>query len=133
MYCIKDYNYTLKGIFLSPEMSLIQINLFECKNTTKKKCKPKTVIDELLLGAYFSFSYTEISINPTNFENPNQLILGDGYTALSNKYFKEVDIYLADVLLQLIMELFLLTSRKKIIYKQIILKRQWTFESQNFF
>ena len=79
MYCLKDTNFSIFGTFLNPTHSFLYIEIFECKNNTllnKTNCKPKTEIDKLLAGTFFSFSYTDIIISPGNYTDPNQKYMG---------------------------------------------------------
>ena len=60
----------------------------------KPVCKSKSYIDEILRGTFFSFTYTELEIDPTNYEKVNQIFAGDSYTTISNRFFKEMHHYL---------------------------------------
>jgi len=42
----------------------------------------------------FTFSHTDLTLDPTNYTNPNQVYIGDSYTTLSNKFFKEMHHYI---------------------------------------
>jgi hypothetical protein len=67
------------------------------ENGDKKKeivCQPKQYIDEILAGTFFSLAHTDLTIDPTNYTNPNQLYSGDSYTTVSNQFFKEMHHYL---------------------------------------
>lgn len=98
MYCIKQNNFSLFGTFLDKEYSFIRIQVFECSNSTSViPCKPKTEINQILAGAFFSLTYTDITIDPSNMNNPDQLQKGDGYTTISNLFFKEIHMYLKKV------------------------------------
>ena len=59
----------------------------------KPVCKSKSYIDEILRGTFFSFTYTELEIDPTNYEKVNQIFSGDSYTTVSNRFFKEMHHY----------------------------------------
>ena len=96
-YCFKNNSFSLFGTFLNPEYQYIMIKLFECKNSTERNitnCQAKSYIDEILAGAFFGFSHTDLTIDPTNYLHPNQLYAGDSYTTVSNKFFKEMHHYL---------------------------------------
>ncbi len=60
---------------------------------TNPICKSKSYIDEILRGTFFSYTHTDMIIDPTNYEKINQLIIGDSYTTVSNRYFKEMHHY----------------------------------------
>lgn len=64
------------------------------EKSTNIICKPKQYIDEILAGTFFTFSHTDLTIDPTNYTNPNQIYGGDSYTTVSNKFFKEMHHYL---------------------------------------
>lgn len=104
-YCLKDTGFQLSGTFLNEEYKYIMITLFECKNKTDDendnnnlnnavKCKPKSYIDEILAGTFFNFAHTDLTLDPTDYEDPNQLYAGDSYTTISNKFYKEMHHYL---------------------------------------
>lgn len=94
LYCLMNTSFSIFGTFLNPTYSFLYIEVFECKNTTTlQKCRPKSDIDTLLSGTFFSFSFTDITIDPTNFTYPNQKFMGDSYTTVSNRYFKEMHHY----------------------------------------
>ena len=63
------------------------------QTNNKPVCKPKSYIDNILRGTFFSYSYTDITIDPTNYKKANQIYLGDSYTTVSNRYFKEMHHY----------------------------------------
>jgi hypothetical protein len=103
MYCLKNNTFDIEGTFLNDQYSFLYIELYECKNSTDNidnPCKPKDVIDEALAGAFFSFSHTDITIDPRNFTDPNQKYNGDSYTTISNKYFKEMHHYVKQVTIE---------------------------------
>lgn len=64
------------------------------KNEKYLLCKPKEAIDEMLAGAFFDLAHTDLTIDPSNYTNPNQLYSGDSYTTVSNKFFKEMHHYI---------------------------------------
>ncbi len=60
-------------------------------------CKSKEYIDQILAGTFFNLPFTDITIDTTNFANPNQILIGDSYTTVSNKFFKEMHHYLHQI------------------------------------
>jgi hypothetical protein len=94
MYCLKNTEFKVFGTFLNPTYAFLYIKIYECKNTTTvHNCKPKSEIDSILAGTFFSFSHTDITIDPTNYTQPNQKFMGDSYTSVSNRFFKELHHY----------------------------------------
>ncbi len=124
MYCIKNLNHTLKGGFSDNEYSFIIIKIYKCNNNTKKKkdCKIKKEIDEKLDGALFTFQYQNYIFNPNNYSNPFKPILGDFMTTISQKYFKELYVYLKK---------FSLTTDKGLIFENKIKKELCMFDYSN--
>jgi len=97
LYCLKNTTFVLSGTFLNEQYKYIIIKIFECKNSTEPNstvCQPKSYIDEMLAGTFFSFSHTDITLDPTNYTHPKQVYAGDSYTTVSNKFFKEMHHYL---------------------------------------
>ncbi len=108
LYCLKDTSFSLYGTFLNEEYQYIMINLYECTNENEttlennqnlknKKgitCKPEILLDEILAGVFFGFYHTDLTLDPTNYTNPDMVYIGDSYTTLSNKFFKEMHHYI---------------------------------------
>ena len=99
MYCIKDLNYSLTGSFAVDEYSFIVLNLYPCRNTSEKKCKPQERLDYYLDGAFFTFQYQNFIFDPNDFDEPFKPKIGDYMTTISKKYFKNIYIYLKKHLL----------------------------------
>ena len=101
MYCIKNLNESIKGIFKKSEYSLIFVELFQCVNTTEKSnCKPQNIIDYYLNGTFLSLDYQDIAIDHTNFKNPGVPSIGEFYTTVSKNYYKEIHIYYKKVVVE---------------------------------
>jgi len=101
MYCIKNLNESIRGIFKKSEYSLIFVELFQCVNTTEKSnCKPQDVIDYYLNGTFLSLDYQDIAIDHTNFKNPGVPSIGEFYTTVSKNYYKEIHIYYKKVVVE---------------------------------
>ena len=99
MYCIKNLNYTLTGSFAADEYSFLVLNMYPCKNTTKKKCKTQEELDYLLDGAFFTFQYQNFIFDPNDIDEPFKPKIGDYMTTVSKKYFKNLYVYLKKYLL----------------------------------
>ena len=99
MYCIKDLNYTLRGSFAADEYSFLVLNMYQCKNTSNKKCKTQEELDYLLDGAFFTFQYQNFIFDPNDFDEPFKPKIGDFMTTISKKYFKNLYVYLKKYLL----------------------------------
>lgn len=110
-YCLKNTSFSLFGTFLNEEYQYIMLKFYECKNSTLEIndvpnnngnkilpkaviCKPKSLIDEMLAGTFFSLAHTDLTLDPSNYTHPNQIYAGDSYTTVSNKFFKEMHHYL---------------------------------------
>jgi hypothetical protein len=101
MYCIKNLNESIKGIFKKSEYSLIFVELFQCVNTTEKSnCKPQNIIDYYLNGTFLSLNYQDIAIDHNNFKNPGVPSIGEFYTTVSKNYYKEIHIYYKKVVVE---------------------------------
>lgn len=109
------------------EYSFLTIKLKECRNKTTNSisninnyqnnynnnisnyqnlndqqiiCKPQESIDRELSVAYFTLIYTDIAINPGDYNTQNQIFISSFNGAASNKFFKEIDHFLKLVNLQ---------------------------------
>ena len=101
MYCIKNLNESIKGIFTKDEYSFIFVEFYECKNTTEKSnCRPQSEINYYLNGTFIAIDYQDISIDPNNFSNPIIPKVSQFYTTLSNNYFKEIHLYFKKILIE---------------------------------
>jgi len=102
LYCLKNTSFSLFGTFLNDDYQYIILKLFECKNKTNNNnnnkneiiCQPKSYIDGVLAGTFFTLAHSDLTIDPTNYTNPNQKYSGDSYTTVSNKFFREMHHYL---------------------------------------
>ena len=99
MYCIQNLNYSLTGSFAADEYSFIVLNMYPCRNTSEKKCKPQDRLDYYLDGAFFTFQYQNFIFDPNDFDEPFKPKIGDYMTTISKKYFKNIYIYLKKHLL----------------------------------
>jgi hypothetical protein len=98
MYCLKDSSFFLNGTFVNEEYSLVFFEFFQCRNTTEKQnCKPQEVIDKTLQGSFYQFAYTDISIDPSDYLNPNKQYLASSYGTLTNKAYKEIHHYFKQI------------------------------------
>jgi hypothetical protein len=88
MYCAEKLEIPLYGVYNNEAYSYIQIEYSECVNTTDNNfsCVDRKTMDSYLSGAYYSFAYTEITVDPSNTTNPNQIVLGDIYNIVTNKF-----------------------------------------------
>jgi hypothetical protein len=101
MYCLKNINESIKGIFHKNEYSFIFIQFFECKNTTNKKnCKSQEEINYFLDGTFVTISYQSLNINPKNYLNPNEPTISEFYTTISHNFFKEIHLYFKKVIIK---------------------------------
>ena len=97
-YCIKNLNESIFGNFQNEKHSFIYIELYQCKNTTKKKnCLPEEKIDYYLNGTFIKIIYQEINFDPINYKSPNQPLINEYYTTISNKYFKDIHLYFKEI------------------------------------
>ena len=101
MYCIKNLNETIKGIFQKNEYSFIFVELYQCQNITgKNKCKSQQEIDYYLNGTFLAIDYQDITIDPNNYTNPGIPKIGEFYTTISKQYFKEIHLYYKKVIVK---------------------------------
>ena len=95
MYCIKDLNQEIYGTFSDNEYSFIVLKLYTCKNNSERNnCKSESEISDYLDGAIFTIQYQDYIFDPKNYRYPFKPIIGDFLTTVSQKYFKELYIYL---------------------------------------
>lgn len=99
-YCIKNFTYNIEGTFLHDKYSFVMFDFYQCKNTTenKKKCKPQEEIDYYLNGTFIAIEFTDIALDQSNYTHPDSPILGETYTTISKKFYREMHIYLKEVL-----------------------------------
>ena len=101
MYCIKNLNESIKGVFTKDEYSFIFVEFYECKNTTEKlNCKSQSEINYYLNGTFMAIDFQDISIEPNNFSYPIIPKVGQFYTTLSKNYFKEIHLYFKKILIE---------------------------------
>lgn len=98
-YCIKNFNYTIEGTFLHDKYSFIMFDFYKCVNSTENgnSCKSQNEIDYYLNGTFASIEFTDISLDPSNYSNPDSPILGEIYSTVGNGFFKEMHLYLKAV------------------------------------
>ena len=94
-YCISEFDFVLEGGFIYDKLSLIRLDVFPCKNSTKNNfhCKPQKIIDRYLAGGYFSILLKDIGLNPSNYSLPILPTLQDLYTTISKQFFKDLILY----------------------------------------
>ena len=101
MYCIKNLNESIKGVFTKDEYSFIFVEFYECKNSTEKfNCKSQNEINYYLNGTFMAIDFQDISIDPNNFSYPIIPKVGQFYTTLSKNYFKEIHLYFKKILIE---------------------------------
>ena len=98
MYCVKNFTYTIEGTFLHDVYSFLLFNFYQCKNTTySQKCKSNKEIERYLNGTFTAMEFTDISIDPTNYLEPDIPIIGEGYSTVSNQSYRELHVFLKQV------------------------------------
>lgn len=95
LYCIKNLSYNIEGTFLHDVYSFLLFNFYQCKNTTLNgnKCKSNEIIDYYLNGTFAAIEFTDVSIDPTNYDTPDIPMIGEGYSTVSNKFFREMHVF----------------------------------------
>ena len=95
LYCVKNLKYKIEGTFLHDVYSFLLFNFYQCKNTTLNgnKCKSSDVIDYYLNGTFAAVEFTDVSIDPTNYDSPDIPMIGEGYSTVSNKFFREMHVF----------------------------------------
>ena len=99
-YCIKKFTYNIEGTFLHDKYSFIMFDFYQCKNTTENnnKCKPQEDIDYYLNGTFIAIEFTDIALDQSNYTYPDSPIIGETYTTISKNFYREMHIYLKEVL-----------------------------------
>ena len=99
-YCVKNFTYNIEGTYLHDKYSFLIFNFYQCKNTTinPKKCKAQEEIDCYLNGTFARIEFTDISLDQSNYSDPDNPILGEAYSIVSKNIYKEMHIYLKSVL-----------------------------------
>ena len=75
--------------------SMLFIQLFPCKNTTKNNnhCQSRELIDKYLNGTYFTMEFEDIELTPQDYTTPARSRNQDIYFTVGKKLFKEVHIF----------------------------------------
>ena len=134
MYCIKNLNHEIKGAFSDEEYSFITLKLYTCKNNTEKRnCKNESEINKYLDGAIFTIQYQDYIFNPNNYSYPFKPIVGDFLTTVSQKYFKELYIYLKEYSLTSDKGLIFEDKKKNTLYLFDYSKDLMSFQTRDFF
>lgn len=100
MRCIKKNQPGLKEISIEGKWEgsvyeNVMIDIYPCtEKTSNATCGTKDEINMHLRGAYFSFYFTRIGIDPRNYDSPDTHYLSSFYTLISNTYFKEIPMML---------------------------------------
>lgn len=99
LYCITNFSYNIEGTYLHDNYSFLMFDFYQCKNTTENgnKCKPQDKIDYYLNGTFVAVEFTDISLDPSNYANPDIPILGETYSTIGNNFYREMHIYLKSV------------------------------------
>jgi hypothetical protein len=94
-YCINKFDFELKGGFIYENLSLINIDIFPCKNSTENNfhCKPQEVIDSYLKGGYFSILLKDIGLNPNNYSYPTLPTVQDIFTTVSSQFYRNLILF----------------------------------------
>jgi hypothetical protein len=95
-YCIAPgQNITIQGDFPDNQFNFLQVNFFQCVNTTTViNCKPQSVIDKSIRNTYLSISYGYYLSTPNNFTVPMERIKQEYFTTVSNVGYKQINVYL---------------------------------------
>ena len=94
-YCISKFDFDLRGGFIYENISLINIDIFPCKNSTENNfhCKPQEVIDSYLKGGYFAILLKDIGLEPNNYSYPILPTVQDIYTTISSQFYRNLILY----------------------------------------
>jgi hypothetical protein len=95
-YCIgKGQNITIQGDFPDDIFNFLQINYYQCTNTTDvSNCKSQTVIDNSIRNTYIAIDYAYYLMTPNDFDTPVKRIRQEFFTTASNAGFKQINVYL---------------------------------------
>ena len=123
-YCINKFDFDLRGGFIYENISLINIDIFPCKNSTENNfhCKPQEVIDSFLKGGYFSILLKDIGLNPNNYSYPILPTVQDIYTTISSQFYRNLILYY---------EITEIKTDSGIFFENIQRKRYLKFDKKN--
>jgi len=123
-YCINKFDFDLRGGFIYENISLINIDIYPCKNSTENNfhCKPQEVIDSFLKGGYFSILLKDIGLNPNNYSYPILPTVQDIYTTISSQFFRNLILYY---------EIIEIKTDSGIFFENIQRKRYLKFDKKN--
>jgi hypothetical protein len=93
--CFNSTNLVIGGLFSTDYFSNVNFQVKRCANSTDSKviCKPKEVIDDRLLTAYFQLNYFETSIDINNYLDPYSTSFTTYFLVMDPKASKFVDIF----------------------------------------
>ena len=99
MYCVSNFTYRIEGTFLHDKYSFLMFDFYECNNKTNNyTCKSQDEIDYYLNGTFVAVEFTDISLDQANYTNPDTPILGETYSTISKNFYREMHIFLKQIL-----------------------------------
>lgn len=96
LFCIKDMNLDFGGSCDGTHMRLMHVNLNLCKNSTDENytCAAEEEIYKVLPGKLFSVYYSDLLVDPKNYENPVRYYLNFFYQVIDPKLYKAIDFFM---------------------------------------
>jgi len=90
-YCIGDSDINLIGERLYNNYSFIEIEIYQCINSTENtNCKSQEIIDETLEGGQFSVQLKNIELNPNNYSYPILPTVYEFFSSISKYFYKNI-------------------------------------------
>lgn len=135
MYCVKNFTYIIEGTYLQDKYSFLMFDFYRCQNSTENgnKCKPLDKIDFYLNSTFVAVEFTDISIDPSNYENPDSPILGETYSTVGNNFYREMHIFLKEVLFKSDRGLLFSNYKEKSYIQLDYLQDMFTLKAQDKF
>ncbi|EAR89514.2 transmembrane protein, putative (macronuclear) [Tetrahymena thermophila SB210] len=103
LYCFSQgQDIYMEGDFDSDNFAQIYVYIDKCQNSTSSNtiCQPKEIINQQLSQTYLSFYFTNLLVDPNNYEQPFQHQGMNLYTSTSSSFPKEFQLYFTNQYLQ---------------------------------
>ena len=97
-FCLKNYmDFKLAGSWDSQDFLNIQLSFLPCVNTTEnnENCKSLTEMKDFISQSSFIMKYSTYRVEPFDYENPIQEIMGDYFQPLNPDDYTKMYLYFA--------------------------------------
>jgi hypothetical protein len=101
LYCADyDRNTYINSSYEFGDYTSLQFEFFPCRNGSNVICKPTTEIERLLNNTILLGQYMDYVILPTDYDKPVHKKIGNWFTSASMNYFKQVEVFIKQLVIQ---------------------------------